>query len=503
MELKKKYLRNSLYNVIGWGVPAILGLVTTPYFVHRLGYDAYGLLTLITLVLGYFAFLDLGLFDALLKYVSHYHADGAFDRLNGALNSTLFFFIVIGGIGAACILACTRYFVFTAFQIPAALHPLAVSCFSLSAVLFFLTLMLGALSKIPEALQRFEISNRITAGVSVAATLGNVLLLYLGYGVLQILTVNILSAASGILCVVLAAKRLIPRVRIDPTFALRDFRPMFHFGSYTIFSRFSSLVTSSLNQLCIGAVVGVAGLTLFNVPFILASAIQMFMYRLAFAIFPVSSELLARNDMTALHQVYQKVSKYLFLISSVLFVPLIAYRKSILLYWVGVDFAVNGEQVMAMICLALYFISLTMVPGLVALGLGKPNYNAALSSLTAGINILLVYPLTKFWGIRGAAASLLLSSMTFPFAIWIITRNVVKLRPKQYFKYVFDRDPIIIVLALILFSALGKAVTGFWTFLGAMTFSYGILALYFYKIGLKDDDRTFLAGSFLRIKGSG
>src|ERR1035437_10688053 len=73
MSLGKRFIKNSFFNVAGWLWLTVISVVTVPYIVKKLGYDAYGVLSLVSMVVGYFAFLDLGLGDAVIKYVSHYH----------------------------------------------------------------------------------------------------------------------------------------------------------------------------------------------------------------------------------------------------------------------------------------------------------------------------------------------------------------------------------------------------------------------------------------------
>jgi O-antigen/teichoic acid export membrane protein len=53
--------KNATYNLIGAAVPSILTLVTVPLYLHMVGAERYGILTLCWVILGYASFLDLGL----------------------------------------------------------------------------------------------------------------------------------------------------------------------------------------------------------------------------------------------------------------------------------------------------------------------------------------------------------------------------------------------------------------------------------------------------------
>src|SRR4051812_44400504 len=67
-------LRNVSLNFVSQVWFTVLALVTTPYIANQLGPSLYGLYVLIAAILGYFAFLDLGLGAALTKYVAQYDA---------------------------------------------------------------------------------------------------------------------------------------------------------------------------------------------------------------------------------------------------------------------------------------------------------------------------------------------------------------------------------------------------------------------------------------------
>jgi O-antigen/teichoic acid export membrane protein len=62
--------KNSIFNLLGQVLPMAVGLVTIPYIVHGLGNAQYGILSIATMVLGYFSIFDLGLSRATVKFVA-------------------------------------------------------------------------------------------------------------------------------------------------------------------------------------------------------------------------------------------------------------------------------------------------------------------------------------------------------------------------------------------------------------------------------------------------
>ena len=500
MGLREKYFHNSIYNVAGWGWSTILNIIIIPYMIYKLGYDQYGILSLVFLVVGYFAFLDLGLADAVVKYISHYYALNNIVKINNIINSILALFVIMGISGGIFILVFSNFVALEVFKIPDELHTTTKYCFNLCAIGLLLNLILGVIAKIPEALQRFDLSNRNNIIMGTAVSVMNVIVLFLGYGIKAIVLINILGSLFGIFLFYLTANKLIPQVVFNLKFNYDDFREVFHFGLYTVFTKFSSLMTNSINQLFIGSLVGASGLTIFNVPFKIISAFKGIIYRLSFVVFPVSSELSALEYSEKLESVYLKSSRYIFLLSSMFFIPVIAYSNKILLFWLGADFADKGTYLMMMISLALFFISLTMIPGLIALGLGKPKYNAIFSLVTAGANIIFGYPLTKMWGTDGAATALFISSLQFPIAVYVINRKVARVHNVIYFKMVFGKIALIDVFCIVLYSLVGnRLINGLTTLLAVLCLSCLILLLLGYRFSVERDDKKAVLGGLINI----
>ncbi len=493
MSLSRNFIKNSFFNVAGWLWLTIISVATVPYIVKKLGYDAYGVLSLVFMVLGYFAFMDLGLGEAVIKYVSHYHALKNYEKMNRILNSILFLFISIGIVGGVGIILFTEFFAIKLFKIPPPLVNDTRFCFFLSSIGFALIMILGALSRIPEAVQRFDISNRNNVITGTLVSIGNVALLAIGLGLKEIVVLNLFSEILGISLFYRAARQLIPELKFSFRFYVVEFQEVMGFGLYTVCIKFGSLIIATVNQLILGLVIGPAGVAIYNVPFKIITRFNGFVYRIAFVIFPVSSELQATADTQKLHESYLRLSKFVFLLSSILFLPLAAFSLQILQYWMGADFAAKGAVVMFYCCVAFYFISLTMVPSLVALGMGKPAMNAVFASITAGINLVLVYPFTKHWGVNGAAAALLVSSLPFPVYIYFVNRNIINVDATRYFKVVFGR---MAVAGLIFFAIVSNFVTKLATsgprFLFLILVNYFFFSVLVYFVGLDGEERTII-----------
>jgi O-antigen/teichoic acid export membrane protein len=70
----KSNFKNAVYNAIGFVFPVLIGLITTPYIVHKLNTEVYGIYVLAISLVGLLSFLDLGFGQGIIKFVSRYEA---------------------------------------------------------------------------------------------------------------------------------------------------------------------------------------------------------------------------------------------------------------------------------------------------------------------------------------------------------------------------------------------------------------------------------------------
>src|SRR3546814_13571862 len=79
MSLKK----NTGWNLAGSGVPLLVGLFSVPYLVKNLGVEAFGILTLIWALIGYFSLFDFGLGRALTQQIAKRIHTSAVTQVSG------------------------------------------------------------------------------------------------------------------------------------------------------------------------------------------------------------------------------------------------------------------------------------------------------------------------------------------------------------------------------------------------------------------------------------
>src|SRR2546421_11711306 len=99
--------RNMAYSALSQVWSLALVIITVPIVVHALGTESYGLFVLATLLLGYTAFLDLGLTPSVVRSLAAHNLKGDAAALEALIGTALSLLLVLGVLGGAIIALLT------------------------------------------------------------------------------------------------------------------------------------------------------------------------------------------------------------------------------------------------------------------------------------------------------------------------------------------------------------------------------------------------------------
>jgi O-antigen/teichoic acid export membrane protein len=163
---------------------ALLGIVVLPFNLKYLGEANYGLLTLVASVTTYFSVLELGYGGAIVRYVAEFRARKDPQALNEVLSTMFYVFSVIGLfaylLAAVIALLLPSIFNLTPEQIgPARIVLLIIG---VQVTLYFVFAIFGG---VINGFELYYINNIVGGAFNVATALVNVLVLWLGYGIIE------------------------------------------------------------------------------------------------------------------------------------------------------------------------------------------------------------------------------------------------------------------------------------------------------------------------------
>lgn len=446
--MKFETLRNGLANFAGALLPALVMLFTTPFIVNTMGDASYGVLTLITAIVGYFAFLDLNVTAGSVKYVAEYHATGNIKKRNQMLTSGIALYMLIGLTGCALVLLFNDALLDRVFAIPAHLREESGQALVLAAFGFLFGQLQVYLNSVPQSIRRYDQTALLETVFGVVTPLSMVVVLWLGYGLVEIVALRVLISVANNLVLVAVIRRLLPDFSLNKP----DRTTLVLLGKFSGFAYLSRLATVAYAQgdkLILGALTSMSVLTHYAVPFMLVSRLFSMSYRLGGVLFPVASALAANREMERLRELYLYAARYVFFINVSLALMLTTLAYEILLYWIGPTLAAGGATVLTLIAFASLIDSLTNAPSLVNDGLGHPHVTGGFAVSRALLGVTLTLLLVKELGMIGAAWAQLVVSvlMTVLFLVYVHGRSV-PVRLLDYVRVVIAPSLPILAIAL-------------------------------------------------------
>src|SRR5215471_9660986 len=155
---KRQILKNVSSSWFALGINVLVGIFLSPYILHRLGDEAFGLWILIFSLTGYYGLFDLGIRSSIIRYVAKYSATEEYAELNRLVNTAMFSY---GGIGAVAmgITVAGAYYLNSIFRVPAAFESTARWLLLMVGTSVSLGFPLGVFSGTLEGLQRFYLLN--------------------------------------------------------------------------------------------------------------------------------------------------------------------------------------------------------------------------------------------------------------------------------------------------------------------------------------------------------
>lgn len=456
-----KVISNAIYNLIPQVWFLGLTVFTTPFVLHRLGVDAYGILSIVTIVAGYLAFLDLGLNLAVIRFIAAHHARGETEEIIRVTQTALFVFLVMAALAATALFFLSSAFALL-LSVPDDLQSDAVMALRLGAISFGVNLVMGVFSAVPRALQRFDIVNLLNAVIGTLQIVGTVILLALGMGLLSVVAWGCLLSGVSLIIYVVVAKRLLPALRLRPRFDAGKFRELFKFSGYVMASNFTGVAAANSEKLILGGLAPIAQVTYYAVPFNLASRVLSLIPSNLYAVlFPAFSAMGATDDREKIREAYSRAFRFIFVAVAPISILMGVFGSDLLRIWIDDDMARFGGPVLTVLAVAVLMNAPAWVSVTIGQSLGRPALVAAaqVANLVALIISGLIF--IPAYGAFGAALAWLAGNIVgIPTVVFLVNRYVLAFSTPQMLKESLLRPVVAAVLTLGAALALKPIVHG-------------------------------------------
>ncbi|MGA8437520.1 MAG: oligosaccharide flippase family protein, partial [Candidatus Sulfotelmatobacter sp.] len=342
---KGQVLRNVGSSWFALGVNVLVGIFLSPYILHRLGDEAFGLWILIFSVTGYYGLFDLGIRSSIVRYVAKYSATEEHDELNGLVNTAMFGYSGIGIVAMAVTLIAT-YYVNSIFRIPTEFVVTARWLLLMVGTSVSLGFPLGVFSGILEGLQRFYLLNFTSISSTLIRALFIVIALRHGRG---LLTVALITLALPLLSALVNAAAVFRNLRLRLGFRYVSRSSLRRIASYsgtTFLIIMAGRLRFKTDALVIGTFVSATAITFFTIGSRLVDYASEVVSSLAQLFVPMSSQSHATGDLDGLRRIFVVGNRACAFIIFPITAILTILGKSIIEAWVGPKYVATSYPVL-------------------------------------------------------------------------------------------------------------------------------------------------------------
>jgi len=417
------YLQKSMRNVaiifVLTGLAGLVGYILRVILARNLGVEEYGLFFAVFVFVNFFNVIrDLGFNSALIKFISEYNAKKQPSKMKSVLMMILSFKLAITSVLIVVLFFLSGYLAQHYFR-----NSLAGPILKLLLImLFFENFYIVAMNTF-KGMQNMFMAFMMDLVKITYLTITVLLLFYFDLGIFSpaIAYMTVFIVMSAVFCTMLARY---PFFKEKTEFSSSIFKKILMFSIPATFTVAATKIVSDLDTLMLTYMDTLAAVGIYQVVLPTALLFIMFSDAISEVLFPLSSELYAKNEKEKLASGIREIHKYLFLITLPVFFALVLYSKELIGAVFGAEYAL-GYVAFQFLLTGILFMTLAKINTIVLTGIGMPQKVTLMVIYSAVLNFALNLVLIPLFSINGAAIATAASYMlVFGFSFYEIRKAV-------------------------------------------------------------------------------
>jgi len=406
--------RNILASIVGQAAVPLAMLASMPFYIRLMGMESVGLIGLFVAIQALARLVDAGLSMTLARELARLSVD----RDNAGQMRTLLrtLAVVYWGIGA-----CVGLALIAAASVIAHrwVQPeqLSVETVTRTVALMGLTVALQWPSILYQAgligLQRHVSLAAIDVATAALRFLGVIPVLWLLSPTIQcffIYQAAILAVRTALVGGWLWRK--MPRSDQPPAFQWRALKSVWRFAAGVGGAGFARILLTHGDKVILSKMLSLEMFGYYSVAAMLAMGLQVIWYPVFMAVQPRLTELIARDQIDRLVQLYHRASQLISALLMPVAVVLVLFSREILLLWTAdASLATNGKMVLSFLAAGACAYGLFAGPFALQMADGRTRLVLAAHAVAAALLIPLMIAMTSHLGPPGAAAAWLIANV--------------------------------------------------------------------------------------------
>jgi len=390
--------RNTIWNLAGSGLPLIAAAALIPFILYQLGNEAFGVLTLIWALIGYFSFFDMGVGRALTYELSKLRVVNNASEISLTLKAGLMLTLAAGLLGAAVMFTLAPYLANSWLKISTSLQQDAMLSFEIAAIGVIPTTITSGLRGALEGLGRFAASNlnKIILGFCMFVLPALSIVLHGNH----LWAITLYLVLARLIVALLAATQLRHYLVASTTGLVKNYlKPLVNYGAWVTVTGIIGPLMVYGDRFFVSAAVGAALLPIYSIPQEGLQRLLIIPTALCGALLPQFSALSPRNAEACYKRNYKRVAVVMFCIC--LIVAIFAYPA--LTWWLSKEFARKALPIVFILSLGIWLNSMALVPYTLIHANGNPRLTAIFHLFELALYVIVLWWLSKVFGIIGAA----------------------------------------------------------------------------------------------------
>jgi O-antigen/teichoic acid export membrane protein len=405
----RRVLVGTLYNSAGKLVTLGTWFLLTPFILHRLGANAYGLWSLVSSVVSYGSLLDLGIGPAIAKYVAEYRVRGRMEEAR-SLVATAFWLYATLGILALVLSAAFAPILPHWFGLPAEQRGAASWLMLLMGAALGFSMPCTTAAAALRGLQRYDLINAVATFGALLTAAATVTVLRLGGGVVAMAAAHVAVGLATQSLQVWTLWRAAPGLGLRWRHVRREMlRPISGFTLPIFVTDMADHLRSKTDGIVIGAVISVSAVTPYAIALKLSEIARILSDRFIRVLLPLASELHAENDPAALRMLFTSATRLTLAVAVLFGCTVVLLAEPILAAWVGSEYSVYSYLV-AILTVAIVIDTSGWPAGAILQAMGRHRPLAVMAIASGAANLVLSIILARRLGLRGVALGTLIPS---------------------------------------------------------------------------------------------
>ena len=381
--------KNTVYNLIGFGVPMLIAVAVIPLLIKGMGTERFGLLNLSWIVIGYFSFFDFGIGKSLTKIIAEKIGKDDSNQIPDFFWTSFFLMFAISLLLVIILLFFVPSIV-KSINISKELYTESLKTFYLLVFSIPLVTTTAGLRGVLEAYQKFGTINIIRTFLGLFTFLGPLICLIFTNSLFWIILFLVAIRVVILFLYLSLCFKVDHTIKRSPRINLKLVKPVFKFSMWITIANLVSPLITNIDRFLIGILISATAVAYYGTPYEVVTKLLLIPSALVAVLFPVFSASFLQNPDISKKLFYTGV-KYIFIILYPVIFLIVAFSYQGLNLWLGVEFAKESSLIMQILAIGILFNSVAYIPFNYFQGVGKPNIPAIINLIEFPFYLLIMW----------------------------------------------------------------------------------------------------------------